>query len=196
LKSRCSTGRPKLISRPFSPPEQAGNQPSPAYNLIALGEVSLPAAGSGLAQQTVVRIFHSSATTNVGVATPYTRLAGIYLQPIGDKSSGVLPRGLLGPSVVSAGVGGAMSLDSIAGNALQFDNNLFVGGPSIPYSDLFAYYRGQLPIMGASTISLDLLGGGRKTNSNAASDPLVHSGRLFAQVGVECRPRFAFVRGL
>lgn len=169
-----------------------GAQPSPAYNLVDLGELTLPPAGSGLAQDLRLRLWANPATSNVGVATPVVGVGGFYLLPL-DGAAGILARGLAQPTISTPSVG-RLALDAFARRSL-------IGAPTgdlattLPVADALVHHRGGRPLVGASTLQLDLLGGHRFTGSGATA-PLVRSAPGFAAVSVRYRPRFLFLKGV
>lgn len=168
-----------------------GAQPSNAHLLLDMGEVSLPAVGSGLGHGELLRLWAKPATSNVGVATPVVAVGGFYMLPL-DGGAGFLPRGLAQPT--TAGSVGRLALDSIAGRAVVAAPT---GGlaSTIPFADARAYYRGDMPRVGASTLQLDVLGGGRSIASGATT-PLARSAPAFAAVSVRYQPRFLFMKSV
>jgi hypothetical protein len=172
-----------------------GAQASPAYTLLDLGELAIPKAGSGAPQGNLnIRLWYGQGTNNIGLgpgASVQLTCAGIYLQPL--SMAGVVPRGLVAPTI-SAPVGfeQAIELDSTTGRAIF---GFATTASAAVISEMGAYYRGLLPMVGASTIALDLLGGGRKAFASS-NDPLVNSAPHAAAVALRYRPRFVFIKGI
>lgn len=173
-------------------PGAFGAQPSPAYILHELGEITLPVTPSGVAAGQRLRVWMAPATTNVGVASPVLLVGGLHLLAADSDGMGILPRGLAYPTVLTPSAG-RLVLDSYVGHAAisHTDFNL----PSLgPVANAWQHYRGPLPRV-ASAVRLDLLGGSRKTASGATG-PVVQNAPAFAAVSVSYTPRFQFVKGL
>ena len=170
-----------------------GAQPSPAYTLLDLGEVTIPAVPSGATSTPLIRVWVSPATSNVGVATTTLTFGGIYLQRL-DGAAGVIPRGIVVPTTNATTYQVPnVTIDANTRTAL-------VGPPGNAVSaDLAAHYRGNFPFVGASAQRLDLLIGERYIGPLAATGPIVRSfneALTADHLAVSYRPRFAFVRGL
>jgi hypothetical protein len=171
-----------------------GAQPSPAFTVLDLGELAVPIIGSGITARSDIRIWASPATTNVGVGTPIVSLGGVFLLPL-DAPAGVMPRGLVQPTITDAAnyVQTWFHADTNGRMYLSGDG---VGAPTnTPYANPHLYYRGQLPLVGGSTIQLDLFAAARKRIATT-SEPLIYSGPLQAFASLSYRPRFAFARGI
>jgi hypothetical protein len=72
-----------------------------------------------------------------------------------------------------------------------------------PVGNALQYYRGDFPIIGASTLQLDLVGGARPLTKRASAAatappelPPVNSAPMYATAAVFYRPRFVFVRSI
>lgn len=165
-------------------PGAYGAQPSRAFTLLDLGEVVAPPTPE--VSDWTLRLWAAAPTTNVGVATPIVECAGAFLLPLGN--AGLMPRGLAWPTIANPVIRSGLRVDAPTGFAI-----LVTSGDSV--IDNAREYRGNLPRVGASTLALSLLGGGRKAASGATT-PLVHNAPLYAPVSLTYRPRFAFVKGL
>lgn len=191
-----------------------GAQPSPAYQLIDLGEVTVPPAlpsgydglPSGQSLDYHFRLWAGAATNSVGVSTPILDIGGAWLQHL-DLSSGVLQRGLAQPTHSVAGV----ATGSIKTGRLYLDGRpnrrsilITHGGasPGIlhrnePLGDALQNYRGDVPALiphnfvGAPQ-NLSLISGARSAASGATG-PIVHAGPIYAAVSVEYSPQFVFL---
>jgi hypothetical protein len=177
-------------------PGAYGAQASPAFRLLDLGEIAIPDIASGVASrggQQNVRVWVSAPTTGPGgVATPYVRLGGIYLLPL---DAGYLPRGLITPTIGDSATNAdvrRLVVDGI-GNRVFLANTIDAVVDD-PVLEAAAYYRGPLPLVGASSLTIDVCGGARKLAAST-SEPLIRSAPHRAAVSVSYRPRFAFVRG-
>jgi len=173
-------------------PGAYGAQPSPAYILAELGDLTLPAVGSGMGGGQRLRLWAAPATSNVGVASPVLLCGGLYLLPADSDFAGIMPRGLAMPTTLTPSAG-RLTLDAEAGQALLSDYSLNLA-TSLPAQNAWTYYRGPLPKV-ASGVRLELLVGTRKTASGATG-PVVHNAPAFASVSVSYRPRFQFLKGL
>jgi hypothetical protein len=171
-------------------PGAYGAQPSPAFTLLDLGVIAIPAHGSGaLVNAQRIRIWISPATSNVGVASTTFTFGGLYLQPL--ESAGQILRGIVVPTI---GATNGFETPAVRVNAIRQEvvtDSVGIG------ANLLANYRGGFPIVGASALRLDLLVSERPIGANATG-PLVRS---FAEtnsgsVSITYRPRFAFVRGI
>ena len=154
---------------------------SPAFQLLDLGEIAIPALASGFGQSNVVRLWFAPGPS--WIATSTLSVGGMYLLPIAGRA-GVVATG------ISIGVNPMQfTADGINGVTLlrQQTNNTIIGEP-------LAGYRGVLPQVGASTSQLDLLEAG---HSNSGSwGWMVRDSDAFAAASVRYRPRFAFLKGL
>lgn len=176
-----------------------GAQPSPAYALLDVGEITIPDTASGIPSRISaqsLRLWVSAPTTNMGIATPLIRFGGIYLVPL-EGGAGLLPRGLTLPTIgahpTTLDAGRGLVVDSVGG--YSFFSRLDVPEIDDPIGDSGAYYRGVLPLVGASTLTINVCGGARKLGAST-SEPLIRAADHRAAVSVTYRPRFAFVRGL
>jgi hypothetical protein len=138
-----------------------GVVPAPLFGIVPLGPIVLPAAASGLPQSLRLRLW---IRDNQTAAIIYPILGGLFLQP-GD-SSGALPYGLQTPTTLTAGSNpGRIVSESIAGRVL-------IGAATGPLGTQVAFgdavgYRGALPHVGASTVSLNVIGLPRPARSYA-----------------------------
>lgn len=143
-------------------PEAFGAQPSPAYTLLELGELTLPAVASGAGGGQRLRVWAGTPTTNVGVPSIALALAGLYLLPVEGDAVGILPQGLAIPStrVPSAG---RLTVDAIADQAIisRPDLNLATANPA---ANAWLYHRGALPRVTPSSAGgrIELIGGARR----------------------------------
>jgi hypothetical protein len=172
-------------------PGAYGAQPSPAYSLLDLGELAIPAHGSGASVNPKLRLWISPATSNAGVATTTITFGGVYLLPL-SEAAGVVPRGIVVPTT---NTGTTMEAPFIRVNAIR--QEITLDGP--PQSaDLLAQYRGLFPYVGPSSAQVDLLIGERPLGV-AATGPVARSFNERndgVTVSLTYRPRFAFVRGI
>jgi len=173
-------------------PGAYGAQPSPAYILAELGELALPAVGSGMGGGQRLRVWAAPATSNVGIASPVLLCGGLYLLPVDSDFAGVMPRGLAIPTTLTPSAG-RLTLDSEISQAILSGYSLDLAS-ALPAQNAWAYYRGPLPKV-ASGVRLELLAGTRKTASGATG-PVVHNAPAFASVSVSYRPRFQFLKGI
>jgi hypothetical protein len=148
-------------------PGAYGAQPSPAYTLLDLGMIALPAHGSGATTTPRIRLWLSPATSNVGVASTTFTFGGLYLQPL-DAGAGNVARGIVVPTI---GATSGFEAPGVRVNAIRQQVTLDTTGQK---SDLLANYRGGFPLVGASALRLDLLIGERPIGANATG-PLVRS---------------------
>jgi hypothetical protein len=166
--------------------------PSPAYQLLDMGEMTLPPVGSGLAQNVQLRVWamKPSAATFAGTILA---IGGLYLQPL-DGPAGILPRGLGQPTIANAS-SGRFYLDAYTKRALIAQPTGDMGSAPYPAAHAQTWYLGGLPYVGGSTLQLDLLSGSRKVASGATA-PLVRDSVKWASVSVRYRPRFAFLKAV
>jgi hypothetical protein len=168
---------------------------SPAYSMIDLGEVTLPAVASQ-SVDTQIRLWFSPT---LNVPTPVLDVGGLYLQPL--DNAGVLPRGIAQPTITSIRWGTRFYISAVTRDAYVVMPTSVVGSLS-PVANAQQHYRGVLPQVGASSLQLDLNLAGYHTGNYAVSDisqpryPPVRSEPHFAQVSVRYRPRFTFLKGL
>jgi len=168
---------------------------SPAFSLLDFGEISLPLLGSN-PYETQVRVWTSPATAAPSLSgTILFDIAGIYIQPL-DGAAGVLPRGILQPTVAGPSALGRLYHSAVTRDSLIASPTSVVGsvGPLAPAGQ----HRGGFPIIGASTTQLDLNLAGipAATFSPPSGQPPVRSEPHYALVSVRMRPRFQFVKGL
>lgn len=147
-------------------PGAFGPQPSPAYQLLDLGELTLPPVGSGLGGGQALRVWAAPGAADVGVASPVITFGGLFLQPLDSDFAGMLPRGLAVPSI-SAPSPGRLVLDSEAGQAIVSGYGLNLATAQ-PWANAWQHYRGPLPQV-ASGVRLDILHGTRKTNVSVSA---------------------------
>jgi hypothetical protein len=163
---------------------------SGAYDVwLDLGELTLPAVGSGIQQQQLLRLWANPVS--IGASSMFT-FGGAYLLPL-DGESGIMPRGLSQPSV-----GIAHASQTITGFRAAPDVGPAPWVSSQPAANGYIYYRGQLPRAGASIVQFDLIGMQRlgSVASGVYPDMIRADGSLRAQASVRYRPRFSFLRGL
>lgn len=178
-----------------------GPQPSPAYQLLDLGDIDVPPVGSQTAnapELTSLRLWSKPATSNVGVATPILSFGGFYLLPL-NGAAGVLPRGLAVPTIhpFASPTQTGYLIDSTLGQQWNFAvGNFSVSSQPQPVLDTTAQYRGVQPHLAASNAQLDLLGAGRMVATGAASTVPARNAPTFAKVSIAYRPRFLFMKGL
>lgn len=185
-------------------PGAFGAQPSPGYTILDCGEVGVfpgPVASTDSVEHRF-RVWAAPATTNVGVPSPFLKIAGLFLQPLADDS-GVMPRGLVTPTIAAG------TQNTQRGRRMIFDNYRLktafvgdqIGGAEIDENSDFwhaagiPFYVGHLPRIVATTTSLALLGGVRKIAAST-SDPVAWAGSLYAQVAVHYQPQFRFLKGI
>jgi hypothetical protein len=175
---------------------------SPAFSLVSLGELSLPIVGS-YQSEVQFRLWVSPPTTTPAfTATILLDIGGLYLQPL-DGAAGVLLRGIIQPTYVSntnASISGGRFYYSTPESAAVIAGPTSVVGLINPLAPALQHYRGVAPVVGASTIQLDINLAGRQTAGGAPSvaigQPPIRSGPDFAHVSVRYRPRFAFMKGI
>jgi hypothetical protein len=163
------------------------------FRLVDLGELTIPPAASGMTQDCSLRVWSSNGTTVA--PSGLVDIAGIYLQPL-DGAAGVVPRGLSSPTSALSQPGAVaphtarLQLDTTTGQYALV--NPVTNTPDI---DARAFHRGVPPMVGASTVQLDLLGAVKKI-SVASDAPAYNQGRPWAAVSLQYRPRFQFLKGL
>lgn len=163
---------------------------SGAYDAwLDLGELALPAVGSGIQQQQRLRLWANPAS--IGASSMFI-FGGLYLLPI-DGETGIMPRGLSQPSI-----GIAHASQTITGFRAAPDAGPAPWVASQPVANGYLYYRGQLPRAGASVVQFDLVGMQRlgSAASGGYPDMIRADGTLRAQASARYRPRFQFLRGL
>lgn len=170
-----------------------GAMPSNAMQILDAGELTLPPNGSGIQQNYTIRIWDGAAS---GVTVSQRLdIAGVYLLPIDQRSGGVLPRGLVWPSMMVRPNGTLHRVwpqfDAVANTMPAWDSF----APTGAYGDVRALFRGQLAYGGATTTMLTMLIGGRQ-GATGATAPVVFSSPFSAGVVVGYRPTFQFLRGL
>jgi hypothetical protein len=173
-----------------------GQGASPAYSVLDLGEIGLPLVAS---QQNSlqIRLWGEPPVSSV-VANTFFDVGGIYLLPV-DGAAGILTRGLNQPSLNASsntGFQGNFYQSALTGDAFITLPTSVVGSIS-PVKDARAFYRGGLPLVGASQIQLDLLQAGwRIQDGTPSAQPPLRSQPHFASVSVRYRPSFQFLYGL
>lgn len=178
-----------------------GPQASPMYQMLDLGEVSLPRIPSGpVTEISNIRIWVSPATTNPGVATPLIAFGGAMLVPL-DGPNGVMPRGVAQPTISAQAAIDSIdiSLDARSRQAVLRSNLFGVGfypdDTVIAVDEARRYYRGDLPIVGASNSQLLLMAGVRREAVDATG-PVVHPGPpAYGGAELYYTPRFRFLKG-
>lgn len=166
---------------------------SPAYQIIDMGELTAPQTASGQDQSLSFRVWAAPASSNLGIASPYISLGGLYLLPI-DGGAGILPRGLAQPSSLTPSVG-RFTIDAYSRQAWVVNVSGDLATPMTPLGNALAFYVGDFPKVISSSIQLDLLYGARKAASGATA-PVAHTAPAFGSVSVTYRPRFTFARGV
>ena len=174
-------------------PGAFGAQPSPAYTLVDLGEIALPATASGIGGDQRIRLWAAPATSNVGVASPVLLVGALGLLPIDGDAHGVLPRGLAYPSILTPSAG-KLIVDATNRQVTINDRALDMGTAN-PALNGWQHYRGVLPYI-ATGGRLDAIGATRKTAASGATMPPVHNAPAWTSVSVQYMPRFQFLKGL
>jgi hypothetical protein len=181
-------------------PGAFGAQPSPAYTVLDLGELTMPAIASGLPEErgANVRLWVSPATSNVGVSSSLISIGGMWLQPL-DGPAGILPRGLVLPTIGLPN-GSGMVAEGLLVDAINPRVNITSGdiNTDIAVGEAAGFYRGRLPYVGASTVQLDIMGAARRTGTvlGQATGPLAMTSPNYISVSVRYRPRFTFMKGI
>lgn len=162
---------------------------SPAFQILDLGELTLPPGPSGIQQTVAVRLGGMPASSGLGTAA--MQFGGLFLLPV-DGAAGILPNGLFVPSIGAAtGLTAALALNT---NYVEGAVGLQAGGAvSVQTLDGRARYRGVAPRLGASTQQLVLLTGDRTIGATAV---VAQASVEFSQVSVSYRPQFQFLSGL
>jgi len=186
----------------------AGVGASPAYSMFDLGEVALPhspagsyaAAISGGTYTTTLRFWLQAPS--IGGASWNCDFAGVALVPVGGVG-GVLPYGLGYPSFLQVyGSGNIMmlTLDAYRKAAgLQVVQGQVVAFDRPPAADAYGFYRGQLPMVGASdAAALVVHAENRQTATAQASWMPATRGGPAPRISysLEYRPAFQFLKGL
>lgn len=162
------------------------------FQMVDLGEISLPPGASGLTVQPMLRLWGRAATTGSAPATVAVSLSELYLMPLELSGAGVLGRGLTSPTIGAASpIPGVLVLDSTTGAAViaQATGDM---GSAAPLTDARVWYRGVMPALNGSAQALDVLAGVR---ASGASGIIAANGPMFAAAAVSYRPRFTFLRG-
>lgn len=183
-----------------------GQGASPAFSLIDLGEIGLPLVASqpndlqlriwGVPAQPIPGGGIAGATTLIASST--VDIGGFYLQPL-DGAAGLLPRGLYQPtynSTTGVGFQGRFYQSAVTRDAYVTMPTSTLASLS-PVRNALTFFRGALPIVGATTLQLDLLLAGKRIqNGTPSNQPPLRSEPAFAQVSVRYRPTFQFLHGL
>jgi hypothetical protein len=177
---------------------------SPAYSILDLGELTLPAAASGVPGGDRLRLW--GRVPSVPAAATWTlSFGGLYLLPV-DGAAGILTRGMIVPSYNGAlvgGIAGTQAAVELNGNSVE-SISLVTGFPAsspLPaaiVNDGRAFYRGLPLRLGASTSQLLSLTGDRLMNTQGADGNFVcaQANLEYSQVSVSYRPTFQFLSGL
>lgn len=175
---------------------------SPAYDILDLGELTLPPAGSGIQQGDRLRVWGRIPSVPAA-ATWSLSFGGLYLLPV-DGAAGILTRGMISPSY-SPGAGQTPTQAAVDFNANSVESVEIVAGfpasaplPAPIINDARPFYRGAPLRVGASTSQLLILTGDRLLNLQGA-DPnslCVQANVEYSQVSVSYRPTFQFLAGL
>jgi hypothetical protein len=172
---------------------QASVVASQHFQMVDLGEISLPPGGSGMAVQPTLRLWARAATTGAPVATAAISLSELYLLPLDISGAGVLARGLTQPTIGAASsFDGVLVLDSTTGGAVVGLATTNIGSV-VPLADARIWYRGVMPRLNGSAQALDVVGGVR---ASGASGIVAANGAMFASAAVSYRPTFTFLRGM
>lgn len=170
---------------------------SNAYQVLDMGELTLPAGGgSGLQEQIRLRLFLNATTSTYYAAT--VGFAGVYLLPV-DGAAGILTRGGAVPSLGVAGYKQA----GFEWNTGLFNEQMMltnasaglspVGGQPQIVRDGKAFYRGAPLRVGASTNSLLFVTADRPFGLDSQQ----FQGNVeFSKVSVTYRPQFQFLPGI
>lgn len=145
-------------------------QSSPAHTLVDLGEITLPPVASGLRQTYALRLWAMQPSPGPSMLVEFS---GLQLMPM-DGAHGFLQRGLTQPTTYTG--------DSYLGSFLPTIGRLDLDGysrraviaetapdraSSNPLQTVLGHHRGGFPVLGASTVKLDMMGGMRKLTGNA-----------------------------
>lgn len=194
-----------------------GPKGSPGYNLLDLGEVTMPplapSAPIASGAEGGLYIYVRGPSAGLPIATSLLTMAGYVSLPMTKDGSGILTSGLIQPTawapetettvnnndpqrLVLSGEG-----DGYAFTELKTSSSY----PSQfrPYSDARPRYIGDLPRLGATVtgfgivVGLRRLGGrdGAFATARASSYGMVHAGQVFGEVIVVYRPTFRFLKG-
>jgi hypothetical protein len=108
-----------------------------------------------------------------------------------------LPRGLNQPSYgIAGGFQGRFYQTALTGDTFITTPTSVVGSVG-PARDGRGFYRGVLPIVGATALQLDLLLAGKRIEAESPDkQPGIRSAPPYAQVSVRYRPQFQFMYGL
>jgi hypothetical protein len=168
---------------------------SPGYNLLNLGEMTFPPAqsASGRAAPFGIRLWTSCATSSLPVATPYIRFDSLWLQPL--PNAGVLTRNLQYRSDQALTVWGGgdipqFFLDSEAARILTIHPD----ASQTPIREALGDYRGAVPYIGASNLSVEVAGFGKRFTSPTTT--IAREAPAYAAVSLQQRPRFLFMKGI
>jgi hypothetical protein len=182
-----------------------GNLASPAYTMYDMGEITWPrsANASGMVSPNnnsgnnqSLRLMFKAASS---AATMTLTIAGAFLLPLEG------PNGVLGQGFMQGSPGDIAQNQLFNIVQLQSDNRRVtrgddflrlynVGSDLAPYDALFDY-RGGYPYVGASDTWLNILSGARKLRYSATG-PLIAGSIDYADVSVQYRPRFNFLKGI
>lgn len=192
-----------------------GNLASPGYTMYDMGEITWPrsADASGMAgvdplsnfgNNQALRLMFRAASS---AATMTLSIGGAFLLPV-EGPNGVLPQGFLQGSP-----GDIAQVRSFSVNVLQVQSDVRrvtvgldgrdnvsgvpsynLGSDMAPYGAL-VNYRGGYPYVGGSDTWLNIIAGDRKQGFSATG-PMIAGSLDYADVSVQYRPRFSFLKGL
>lgn len=181
--------------------------PSGPYNLLDMGEMTLPPVGSGQPGGVRLKLWANASGAPVAPsgAAQVLYFGGLYLLPV-DGAAGIITRGLVVPSI-----GGLVASAAGTQGAAEWNANFVEGvnvtlgfpafpAPALPVADARAAYRGVSLRLGASTNQLLLLTGDRLTGQGFPKvdfTSFVAAANVeYAQVSVSYRPSFQFLYGI
>lgn len=180
-------------------PAWGQNQPSSAFVLYDMGEISIPrnpaasAVGSSLPGN--LRLWLKPAST---VPTVTFSLGAVYLLPL-DGGYGIMARGMTVPTIGGLGAHPSMlfplglEVDGQVRSAFQV-----IPVAAQPQKSALAYYRGGFPQLGATISWITVISETRRANSvgTNADGPLIRARNEQMTVGINYRPQFQFLKGL
>lgn len=174
---------------------------SNGYQMLDMGEITLPPNGSGLQTgerlRLWVNVFPNVASRPLNATIMF---GGVFLLPL-DGPAGIVAKGMYAPTI-NGGFFNAATQGGVEFNG-QFAERVLsvpissglspVGGQVAPLSDLAAYYRGVSLRLGASVNSLTFLTADR---NNADPFQTWQGNVEHSSVSVSYRPSFQFLYGV
>lgn len=157
--------------------------------LLDLGDITLPAVASGAAQITRLRLWLNRPTYADG-SNSFLWFSGIHLLPI-DGPNGVQTK--LQYPLVNLSRTARFVIDGRERAVYAADIQNEQIATSRPLADALPQYRGGFPMVGASTVAVDLLAAQRLILTGATYTTRVAP--LFAQAQLSYQPRFLFLKG-